>query len=82
MHGENGLPRGGARGDPDPALAWDTLPEGSLRGRLSVRVALVPTPQGRERRMGVRGGLSVSLVRLKGNWLCKEVFGGELWPGP
>lgn len=82
VHGENGLPRGGARGDPDPALAWDTLPEGSLRGRLSVRVALVPTPQGRERRTGVRGGLSVSLVRLKGNWLCKEVFGGGLWPRP
>lgn len=80
--GRTGLPRGGARGDPDPALAWDTLPEGSLRGRLSVRVALVPTPQGRERRTGVRGGLSVSLVRLKGNWLCKEVFGGELWPRP
>lgn len=80
--GRTGLPRGGARGDPDPALSWDTLPEGSLRGRLSVRVALVPTPQGRERRTGVRGGLSVSLVRLKGNWLCKEVFGGGLWPGP
>lgn len=76
--GKTGLRRGGPRGDPARACLGQCRREAC--GRLSMRVAVVPTSQGHERQTGVRSGWSVSLVRLKDNWFCKQIFGGGLWP--
>lgn len=76
--GKTGLRRGGPRGDPARARLGQCRREAC--GRLSMRVAVVPTSQGHELQTGVRSGWSVSLLRLKDNWFCKQIFGGGLWP--